>query len=132
VTAQKAPTSRLAKTDAALLGRTDSARIPVLVKLDYDSVATYAGGVRGYAATSPGTTGHKLTASPAEKYYETYVAGRENAFVSDLAKKVPAASVRERLRTVYGGVALSVPANKVSDLLKINGVVAVQQDALRR
>jgi subtilisin family serine protease len=131
VTAQKAPTSRLAKTDAALLGRTDSAKIPVLVKLDYDSVATYAGGVKGYPATSPATTGQKLTASAAEKSYETYQAGRENAFVSDLAKKVPAASVRERLRTVYGGVALSVPANKVSDLLKINGVVAVQQDALR-
>jgi subtilisin family serine protease len=132
VSAEKTPTSRLAKTDATLLGRTDSTPVPVLVKLDYDSVATYAGGVAGYAATSPSATGRKLSGSSAEKRYESYLAGRENTFVKDLASKIPGASVRTRLRTVYGGVSATVPANKISDLLKVPGVAAVQKDDLRQ
>jgi hypothetical protein len=37
----KASTSRLAQTDKTLLGRGDDAMVPVVVKLDYDPVATY-------------------------------------------------------------------------------------------
>src|ERR1051325_1954285 len=36
----KALTSRLAKTDRSLLGRSGSAPVQVVIKLDYDSVAT--------------------------------------------------------------------------------------------
>ena len=39
----KSLTSRIAETDPALLGRTDATPVEVLVKLDYDSVATYQG-----------------------------------------------------------------------------------------
>ena len=53
VTGSKSATSGLAQTDRSLLGRKDSTRIPVVIKLDYDSVATYKGDVRGLAATSP-------------------------------------------------------------------------------
>src|SRR5688572_23914089 len=53
----KTITSRLAKTDPALLNRTDSTPVAVVVKLDYDSVATYAGGIDGLPATSPAVTG---------------------------------------------------------------------------
>jgi subtilisin family serine protease len=132
VVAQKTPTSRIAETDPALLGRKDSTLVPVVVKLDYDSVSTYTGGVAGYAATSPAATGRRLSGSAAEKRYESYLAGRESAFVGELARKVPGASVRQRLRTVYGGVSMTVPANKISDLLTIDGVAAVQQDVLRQ
>ena len=48
-----------------------------------------------------------------------------------LADAVPEAAIGDSLRTVYGGVALTVPANRVDDLLAIPGVVAVQQDKLR-
>ena len=65
--APKSLTSRLAETDRTLLGRRDTAPVPVLVKLDHDPVATYAGGVAGYAATSPAWTGRKLTGAPAER-----------------------------------------------------------------
>ena len=47
VTGSRAPTSRLAETDPALLGRTDAEPVEVVVKLDYDSIATYAGDVEG-------------------------------------------------------------------------------------
>src|SRR5262245_62814281 len=53
VSGSKTLTSRLAQTDPALLGRTDSTPVNVVVKLDYDSVATYAGSINGLAATSP-------------------------------------------------------------------------------
>jgi subtilisin family serine protease len=104
----------------------------VLVKLDHDPVATYAGGVAGYAATSPAATGRRLSGSSAEKRYENYLAERENAFVKALASKVPGASVRTRLRTVYGGVSATVPANQIDEVLKIPGVAAVQKDEVRR
>ncbi|RKR90553.1 PA domain-containing protein [Micromonospora pisi] len=132
VSAEKAPTSRMAQTDPTLLDSTSSERIPVLVKLDYDSVATYGGGVAGLAATSPAQTGQKIGQSNAEKAYGRYVADREQKFVTDLAKAVPGARVGNRLRTVYGGVAATVPANKVRDLLRVDGVVAVQKDELRQ
>jgi hypothetical protein len=131
--APKAPASRLARTDESLLGRQDSAMVSVVVKLDYDPVATYDGGVRGYAATNPALTGRQLGRStPAEKSCESYLAGKENAFVGAVQGNVPTARVGSRLRTVYGGVALQVPANRVSDLLGIDGVVAVQKDEPRR
>nr|MDT0662639.1 S8 family serine peptidase [Micromonospora sp. DSM 115978] len=131
-TAEKSPTSRLAETDRTLLGRKDSEPVAVLVKLDHDPVATYAGGIAGLAATSPAETGRKLTGAVAERSYESYLAEREEAFVTDLDRRVPAAEVGQRLRTVYGGVSATVPANRIADLLKIDGVVAVQKDELRQ
>ncbi|MCW6005780.1 S8 family serine peptidase [Micromonospora sp. CPCC 205371] len=132
VSTAKAPTSRLAQTDPTLLNRTESTRIPVLVKLDYDPVATYSGGVAGLAATSPGETGRKLGRGAAVQAYEKHVVQREQEVVADLVKAVPGAAVGQRLRTVYGGVSAVVPANKVGDLLKVDGVVAVQKDELRQ
>ncbi|GLH95838.1 S8 family serine peptidase [Phytohabitans aurantiacus] len=132
VSAAKAPTSRLAQTDPTLLSRTESTRIPVLVKMDYDPVATYSGGIAGLAATSPGETGRKLGRGATEQAYEKHIARREQEIVADLTKAVPSTTVRQRLRTVYGGVSAIVPANKVGDLLKVDGVVAVQKDELRQ
>ncbi|WP_203832005.1 S8 family serine peptidase [Catellatospora citrea] len=131
ITADKTPSSRLAQTDPTLLGRTDTALVPVLVKLDVDAVATYAGGIDGYAATSPRVTGRKLSGDAAQKRYEGYLAQREDAFVTALGK-VSGAKAGQRLRTVYGGVAAVVPANKIADVLKIPGVSAVQKDELRK
>ncbi|BCB80360.1 hypothetical protein Pflav_067700 [Phytohabitans flavus] len=128
VTADIAPTSRLAKTDSTLLGREGSERVPVVVKLDHDPLATYAGGVAGFTATSPSRTGAKLARGAAERSYEDYLAAREERFIADLAERVPGAEVRQRLRVVYGGVSATVPANKIADVLAIDGVVAVQRD----
>jgi subtilisin family serine protease len=132
ISAEKTPSSRLAKTDPALLGRTDATLVAVVVKLDVDSVATYAGGIGGFAATSPAVTGRSLSGNAAEKRYEGYLAQKEDAFIAALKGQVPNAKVSQRLRTVYGGVATIVPANKIGDLLKISGVAAIQQDSLRK
>jgi len=132
VDGNKAPTSRLAKTDPTLLGRTDTTLIPVTIKLDYDSTAVYGGGVSGLDATSPSVTGKALSdRTGALQAYESFVAGKEQSFASTMTKQVPQARIGRSLRTVYGGVAAQVPANKIADLLKIDGVVAVQDDAKR-
>jgi hypothetical protein len=87
--------------------------------------------VAGYEATSPQSTGAPLSNSLAERRYTGYVAGRESSFLSSLTSRVPAARSGLRLRTVYGGLAVVVPANQIKDVLSIPGVVAVQADTLR-
>jgi len=127
------PDHELAKSDPALLKRTDSKPVRVMIKLDHDAVASYQGGIGELPATSPSVTGCSLTGSSAnERKYGDYVASRENAFVDALRKAVPNAQVGRRLRTVYGGVAASIPANTVKTVLGIDGVVAVQSNKLEK
>ncbi|HMG41381.1 MAG TPA: S8 family serine peptidase [Acidimicrobiales bacterium] len=133
VSADKAPTSQLAQSDEALVARTDAASARVMIKLDYDSVATYQGGVDDLAATSPSVTGQDLTGrSQAERAYQGYVDDRKAEIVADLEAAVPQVDVGSSLDVVYGGVSATVPANKVKDLLKVDGVVAVQANALNK
>jgi len=128
-----AKTSALAQSDPDLLARTDAARVPVLVKLDYDSIATYTGGLDGLPATSPGTTGRALTDEAVESSaYATAVADIETEVTDAIVEAIPEATVGASLRVVYGGVALTLPANRASDLLAVPGVVAVQSDALNQ
>jgi hypothetical protein len=131
VQADKAATSRLATTDRSLLGRAGSTLLQVVIKLDYDPVATYTGGIRGLTATSPSVTGKSLSdATTASRRYESYIVGKEKAFKAELGARVPGAHIGTSLRTVYGGVAARVPANSVATILRIPGVVAVQSDRL--
>jgi len=133
VPATKAPTSRLAQTDRNLLGRTDNAPVSILVKLDYDSLATYGGGVAGLDATSPAVTGKSLSErTGALRKYEAHITGKERAFDSALTSRVPQAKIGSTLRTVYGGISATVPANSISDVLAIPGVVAVQENVMRK
>ncbi|MEV0810646.1 S8 family serine peptidase [Micromonospora sp. NPDC050200] len=133
VTANKAASSALAETSPALLARKDAKLVPVAIKLDYDSVASYAGGIKGLAATSPRVTGSRLSDRPAAAaQYERYVTAKEAAVIDSLRAKVPSAKVGTRLRTVYGGLSATIPANAVKTVLSIPGVVAVQENDLRQ
>lgn len=133
VSVPKAATSRLAESDPAVLAATGTDTVPVMVKLDYDSVATYTGGVADLAPTSPAETDKSLQDNAgAVQEYEQHVAGVEDSFVADLAAAVPEAEVGTRLRTVYGGVAVRLPADQAKNLLDIPGVVAVQADHLNQ
>ncbi|MGH8774673.1 MAG: S8 family serine peptidase [Jiangellaceae bacterium] len=130
VQSAKAPSSALAQTDPELLNLSESTPTQVIVKLDYDAAASYAGTVSGLDATSPSVTGVPLTGeSTAEQAYDDYAAEQEAAFVAELERRVPQADVGQSLRVVYGGIAATVPANAVEDVLAIPGVVAVQKDA---
>ncbi|HXH57580.1 S8 family serine peptidase [Iamia sp.] len=123
----------MAESDADLLARTDTTPVPVMVKLDYDAIASYSGGVRDIPATSPSTTGRSLTTRAAtESRYALEVARRETAITDAIAATVPEARIGRSLRVVYGGVTATVPANRARDLLSVPGVVAVHADELRQ
>ena len=125
----KSPTGRLAQSDEGLLKSTSGATVNVMVKLDYDSYAAYQGGLEGLPATSPAKTGKSLDIKNSDaKKYEKHIEEVENGFLAELAKRVPNARAGQKLRTVYGGIALRVPANKAAELLKLPGVAAVQED----
>jgi hypothetical protein len=56
----KSTTGRLAKSDPSVLKSTATKTVPVMVKLDFDALASYLGDIPGLAATSPQVTGHPL------------------------------------------------------------------------
>jgi subtilisin family serine protease len=127
----KSKTGQLAQTDPSLIGRADATSVDVVVKLDYDSVATYDGGEPGLPATSPEVTGIELSENDAAVVaYESHIAGVEAEIAQAIEAAVPAAEVRDSFRVVYGGLAMELPANQIDELLKVEGVVAVQKDAL--
>jgi subtilisin family serine protease len=127
----KSASGRLARTDTSLLGQRSAAPVRVVVKLDYDSLAAYRGQIKGLPATSPSVTRRKLNLrSDAARRYQGFVQGVERRFLDALRARVPDARAGTRLRTTYGGVALTVPSNQVAQLLKLPGAVAVQRDRL--
>jgi hypothetical protein len=129
--AAKSPSSGVARTDPSLLGQSSSAPVNVMIKYDFDATASYTGGVKGLAATSPRKTGKSLKANPdAVAAYDAYTNARTGLINTALAAAVPGLEIRSQFQTVYGGVEASVPANQVSTLLMVPGVAAVQRDSL--
>ena len=131
-TGSKSQTGYLARTDPALLGRTDATRINIFVKYDFDATASYTGGVAGLEATSPSVTGTDLrNRTAAVRAYDAYTAELTRDITADVKAAAPSLTVRATFRTVYGGIAASVPANEIGDILKVYGVAAVQQDEIQ-
>src|SRR5207247_80602 len=129
----KAPSAAFAATDPSLLGRSDASPINVMIKYDVDSTASYAGGVAGLAPTSPAVTGLSLRDNKgAVRAYEQHEGAVTNKISAAVRAAVPNTNITGSYLTAYGGVAAQVPANKVADLLKVDGVVAVQQDSLQQ
>ena len=132
VTGFKAASSRLAQSDRSLLARTDSARVPVVIKLDYDAIASYQGNLPGLRATSPRVTGRALTGrSAAERAYTRYIERQESAAI-DRISRLGNVRIGQRLRTVYGGFAAVIPARLAQRIATLPGVVAVQYDSLNQ
>lgn len=129
----KSQTGKLARTDLALLARTDATRVTVMVKLDYDPVASYSGDVEGLDATSPAVTGISLekNADGVDAYTE-HVAQTEATALDAIQEAVPDLTITRSFRTVYGGFSATVPANEVEELLAVKGVAAVHQDTLQQ
>lgn len=133
LTGAKSVSGRLAKTDASLLKQRSAKPVSVMVKLDYDALAAYRGGVPGLDATSPAVTRHALNPkSAAAREYDAYAGGIESKFRSALRDRVSGARAGVGSRLVYGGLPVTLPADKVGDLLKLPGVAAVQRDAMAK
>lgn len=133
VSVAKSTTGRLAETDPSLMGVDDPTPVRVAVKLDYDALASYRGGVEGLAPTSPSVTGEALDAeTPAVQAYTEYVEEFTDDVLDEVAQALPQAEIGRSLETVYGGFTAEVPGDQVADLLAIDGVAAVQRDELRQ
>jgi len=131
--AAKSPSGQIAESDGALIRRTDSRPVNVVLKFDFDAVASYKGGIKGLKATSPAVTKKSLKRNKAAvRAYQRYAKTLSRTVTRRLQHAVPSAKVRTTFTTVYGGVSARVPANKVRDLLKVKGVVAVQRDSLQQ
>jgi subtilisin family serine protease len=133
INAAKSRSGALAQTDPALLGRNDVTPLPVFIKLDYDAVASYSGDVSGLAATSPEVTGKSLKANQhAVDAYLRHVERQEAAARDAIEAAVPQSTVLDSFQVAYGGVTAIVPANRIADLLEVDGVVAVQEDSFEQ
>lgn len=129
----KAPSAKIAQSDPTLLSSTDSAPTTIMVKLDYDAAAAYAGGVDGLAATSPEVTGKALRKSdPGVSTYLKHVDGQAAAAAKAIKAVVPSATVTGVFNVAYGGLAVTLPENRAKDLLVIPSVAAVQVDAVNQ
>lgn len=130
-TGSKSLSGGIAQSDANLLARNDRAVVNIIVKVDADALASYAGGVGNLAATSPSITGRPLRdGSAAITAYQRYL-GRELANIQRDAKSaVPAIKIGRSFQIAFGGFAAQVPANKAKNLLRVPGVVAVMYDSV--
>ena len=114
-------------------GRTDATPVDIMVKLGYDPIASYDGDIAGLEATNPQKTGKKLKDNKAAvDAYTRYVIAYETEVLDRIKAKIPPAKVRQSFRAAYGGVAMTLPANKIDDLVAIDGVVAVQRDSVEQ
>ena len=129
----KSASGKLAKSDEELLARSDAAVTPVMVKVDVDPVASYTGGVDGFAATSPEITGVAIAdGSKAIDAYTGYVNEAIAAAQAQAAALIPSAKMISTYSTVYGGFAMTIPANRAKDLAKLTSVAAVQSNELHK
>ncbi|MEU2200736.1 S8 family serine peptidase [Isoptericola sp. NPDC019482] len=129
----KAPSSALATTSKRLLSLESAKKVPVMVKYDVEPVASYAGTVPGYDATSPSITGKALRGKDADtQRYRGFVQRESRAITADVEAAVPGTDVVATYDTVYGGVAALVPGDAIPDLLAVPGVVAVQENKLEK
>jgi subtilisin family serine protease len=122
-----------AKTDRSLLGNHSSRLVSVMIKYDFDALASYSGRIPGLKATNPRVTGKKFSSNrTAVAAYNRYTAHRAARIGSAIGARVPGARLGTVFTTVYGGVAARVPANQIGKLLRIPGVSAVQRDELAK
>jgi uncharacterized repeat protein (TIGR01451 family) len=106
--------------------------VSVIVKLDVAPLATYTGNVAGLRATSPQVTGarHLDVRSTDSQRYLAYLNQRESAFEKAAFASIPQARITGRYHNVFGGVAMVLPENQVSQVARLPGVVSVQRGHL--
>jgi subtilisin family serine protease len=117
--------------DFSKAAKTADGKVAIIVKLSEDSVASYSGGVSGMAATSPKATGQSKIdfKSGATTKYRAYLKGKQDAFVTRLAK-VQGTKATGRFDLVLNGVSAVVPADDVAKVAALPGVEAVYPDVL--
>lgn len=120
----------LQERDAA---RSGSAReVGVIVRLSDEPVSMYRGGVGGLQATAPHALGMKklnLLSANSQRYL-AHLDARAQAFTARLRAAVPSARATHQYRIAFNGMALRVPAARISALAALPGIAEVLEDPL--
>lgn len=118
----------LQERDAARTGH--SRDVAVIVRLSDEPLSMYRGGVAGLAATAPHALGTKKldVRSADSQRYLAHLDSRARAFTARLGAAVPAAKVSHQYRVAFNGMALRVPAARISALAALPGVAEVLED----
>ena len=125
--APKSVSGKLAQTDPSLLNKTSAELINVVVKLDYDAIGSYAGGIGDLKATSPSVTGRSIHDNArAVSAYRAYLSKIERTALNQVNTKIASATVGSVFRLAYGGFSLRLPANQVGALLTQARTAAAQ------
>lgn len=105
--------------------------VSVLVKLNVTPVASYTGGVDGFAAVKVGDAKPDFK-SGESLAYQAYVNQRIDAFAAAMASVAPEARLMHRYDLVLGGVSVILPARLVNRLSSLPGVARVSADTLHQ
>lgn len=110
----------------------DRDRIPIVLLLENDPVATYEGDLPGLAPTSPRVTGAPTIDPSATEVrnYRSFLRGRQNAAANAARSAVPSAVETGRLDIVVNAVSMIVPRDEVASLSTLPGVRSVLLDEL--
>jgi hypothetical protein len=120
----KAEASSAGKVGAASAQRSKA----YIVQLSEPSVATYSGGIKGYAATRPGK-GSKLDAkSPAVVSYRGHLSARHD----EVLRSVGGARKLHSYGYTFNGFAAELSEAQAAKLASMPGVLAVTRDELRK
>ncbi len=106
--------------------------VSVVVKLKGESLATYSGGVPGFAPTSPRATGAPQLdpRSRDSQAYLQHLAQLQSAFESRALKAVPQARTTHHFDILLNAVTMVVPKEQVKTLASLPDVEAIYPDEL--
>jgi len=116
----------------ACRARKGSRTVSVVVKLKGESLATYSGGVPGFAPTSPRATGAPQLdpRSRDGQAYLQHLAQLQSAFESRARAAIPQAKSTHHFDILLNAVAMVVPREQVKTLASLPDVEAIYPDEL--
>lgn len=102
-----------------------------LIQLEEPSVATYKGGIAGYAATSATVTGHEKMplGTKAVKDYASFVHKRQKDVFANVAQRVPSVAMKKQLSTVINAMVVEYNGDDLPQRLQgVAGIKSVYAD----
>ena len=121
------------RTLARVVGETDpggTEQARYIVQLADAPLASYRGGVAGFAATSPSITRVGLDrARPAVRAYADYLASRQNTSLDAISQRIGRTpTVRFRYQNAFHGFAVSLTPREAALVAALDGVRMVQRE----
>ncbi|RUO38120.1 hypothetical protein CWE13_00245 [Aliidiomarina shirensis] len=103
-----------------------------IVELEHSPVATYSGGVPGYAATtrSSGQTSRVDVSTAAANDYRSFLVSEQTAFVNQLQSVIPQAQLVQSMQGLMNAVIVELPnsSKAMSELAAVPGVKRVYKN----